>query len=166
MTEYLIGRAWKFGDNIDTDQIYPGQYLPLTDKEEMAKHLMEGVRGRENFRQQMSKGDIIVGGRNFGCGSSREHAAVAIVCSRIAVVIAQSFARIFYRNCVNVALPILECEDANEIEEGDRLEVELGTGNIINLTKTRPLKAKPLHPLEMEIMKAGGLLKYLKNKSE
>lgn len=162
MNEKVMGRAWKFDDNIDTDQIYPGQYLPLTDKEEMAKHVMEGVRGRKNFRQEISKGDIIVGGRNFGCGSSREHAAVAIYYSGISLVIAQSFAHIFYRNCINVALPVLECEDVSEIEEGDQLEVELETGIINNLTKAKILQAKPLHSLEMDILKAGGLIEYLK----
>jgi len=158
------GRAWKFGDDIDTDQIYPGKYLPLTDKAEMAKHAMEGVEGSEKFLKGVKKGDILVALKNFGSGSSREHAAIAIKGAGIDVVIAKSFARIFYRNCINTALPVLELPEADEIEEGDVLEVDVENGDVFNKTKNKRYKAKPVSGLEMEIMKAGGLIPYLKLK--
>ena len=151
---------WKFGDNIDTDQIYPGQYLPITDPQEMAKHAMEGVD--EHFAEKVQKGDILVAGKNFGSGSSREHAPVAIRGAGISVIIASSFARIFYRNAVNIGLPILELEEVDRISEGDDLEVNLLTGEVKNLTTGEILHASPLTGLEMEIMKSGGLINYLK----
>jgi len=156
----LKGKAWRFGDNIDTDQIYPGQYLPITDPKEMAKHAMEGVA--EDFSEKVQKGDIIVAGRNFGAGSSREHAPVAIRGAGISAVIARSFARIFYRNAVNIGLPILELEGVDRISEGDEIEVNLLTGEVHNLTTGKSLHASPVTGLEMEIMKSGGLLNYLK----
>ncbi len=157
------GRVWKFGDEIDTDQIYPGKYLPLTDKREMARHAMEGVPGGECFSRNVKKGDILVAGKNFGCGSSREHAAVAIRGAGITLIIAVSFARIFYRNCVNMALPILELKRAIEIKEGDVLLVDVKTGKIKNKTSGKEYQARPLSGLEMKIMHAGGLLPYLRN---
>jgi len=161
----LRGKAWKFGDNIDTDQIFPGAYLTLTDVEEMGRHAMEGVPGREDFAEKVNKGDIIVAGKNFGCGSSREQAPIAIKGSGISAVIAKSFARIFYRNAVNIGLPILECKDADRIEDGDILEIDLEKGMIKNLSTNKILEATPLTSLEFEIMKAGGLIRYLKRKS-
>ena len=161
----LRGKAWKFGDNIDTDQIFPGAYLTLTDVEEMGRHAMEGVPGREDFAKKVNKGDIIVAGKNFGCGSSREQAPIAIKGSGISAVIAKSFARIFYRNAVNIGLPILECKDADRIEDGDILEKDLERGMIKNLSTNKILEATPLTSLEFEIMKAGGLIRYLKRKS-
>jgi len=161
----LRGKAWKFGDNIDTDQIFPGAYLTLTDVEEMGRHAMEGVPGREDFAKKVNKGDIIVAGKNFGCGSSREQAPIAIKGSGISAVIAKSFARIFYRNAVNIGLPILECKDADRIEDGDILEIDLEKGMIKNLSTNKILEATPLTSLEFEIMKAGGLIRYLKRKS-
>ena len=161
----LRGRAWKFGDNIDTDQIFPGAYLTLTDVEEMGRHAMEGVPGREDFAKKVNKGDIIVAGKNFGCGSSREQAPIAIKGSGISAVIAKSFARIFYRNAVNIGLPILECKDADRIEDGDILEIDLEKGMIKNLSTNKILEATPLTSLEFEIMKAGGLIRYLKRRS-
>jgi len=161
----LRGKAWKFGDNIDTDQIFPGAYLTLTDVEEMGRHAMEGVPGREDFAKKVNKGDIIVAGKNFGCGSSREQAPIAIKGSGISAVIAKSFARIFYRNAVNIGLPILECKDADRIEDGDILEIDLEKGIIKNLSTNKILEATPLTSLEFEIMKAGGLIRYLKRKS-
>ena len=161
----LKGKAWKFGDNIDTDQIFPGAYLTLTDIEEMGRHAMEGVPGKEDFAKKVNKGDIIVAGKNFGCGSSREQAPIAIKGSGAGAVIAKSFARIFYRNAVNIGLPILECKDADRIEDGDILEIDLEKGMIKNLSTNKILEATPLTSLEFEIMKAGGLIRYLKRKS-
>ena len=159
----IRGRAWKFGDNIDTDQIFPGAYLTLTDVEEMGKHAMEGVPGREDFARKVNKGDIIVAGKNFGCGSSREQAPIAIKGCGIGLVIAKSFARIFYRNAVNIGLPIMECKDVDMIEDGDILEVDLESGEIKDIDKNISLKGSPVTSLEFEIMKAGGLIPYLKN---
>lgn len=154
------GRVWRFGDDIDTDQIYPGKYLPLTDKKEMAQHAMEGAEGGSKFLKKMKTGDILVAGRNFGCGSSREHAAVAIKGIGVSVVIAKSFARIFRRNAVNTGLPILVLAD--DIDENDLLEVNTANGEITNKTKGKTYKATPVSQLEFKIMKAGGLLNYLK----
>ena len=160
----LKGRVWKFGDNIDTDQIFPGAYLTLTDVEEMGKHAMEGVPGREDFAKKVNKGDIIVAGKNFGCGSSREQAPIAIKGCGVSMVIAKSFARIFYRNAVNIGLPIMECADVDKIEDGDVLEVDLESGEIKVVSKDLILKGSPVTSLEFEIMKAGGLIPYLKSK--
>jgi 3-isopropylmalate/(R)-2-methylmalate dehydratase small subunit len=156
------GRAWRFGDDIDTDQIYPGKYLPLTDKAAMASHAMEGTDRGEEFISKVSAGDVIVAGKNFGCGSSREHAPVAIKGSGVSVVIAESFARIFHRNCVNTGLPILILANAEELHDEDRLEVDISTGSIKNETRGIELKARTLSPLELDIMESGGLLEYLK----
>ena len=160
----LKGRVWKFGDNIDTDQIFPGAYLTLTDVEEMGKHAMEGVPGKEDFAKRVNKGDIIVAGKNFGCGSSREQAPIAIKGCGISLVIAKSFARIFYRNAVNIGLPIMECKDVDMIDEGDTLEVDLESGEIRDIEKNITLKGSPVTSLEFEIMKAGGLISYLKSR--
>ena len=160
----IRGKAWKFGDNIDTDQIFPGAYLTLTDVEEMGKHAMEGVPGKEDFAKRVNKGDIIVAGKNFGCGSSREQAPIAIKGCGISLVIAKSFARIFYRNAVNIGLPIMECKDVDMIDEGDTLEVDLESGEIRDIEKNITLKGSPVTSLEFEIMKAGGLISYLKSR--
>lgn len=159
------GSVWRFGDDVDTDQIYPGKYLPITDKQQMAKHAMEGAEGGENFIKKVQKGDIIVAGKNFGCGSSREHATVAIKRIGVSVVIAKSFARIFRRNAVNTGLPILELEHIEGIKPGDVLEINLENGKINNVTQNNGYKGKPVSSLEMEIMKAGGLLEYLKREN-
>lgn len=160
----IRGKAWKFGDNIDTDQIFPGAYLTLTDVEEMGKHAMEGVPGKEDFAKRVNKGDIIIAGKNFGCGSSREQAPIAIKGCGISLVIAKSFARIFYRNAVNIGLPIMECKDVDMIDEGDTLEVDLESGEIRDIEKNITLRGSPVTSLEFEIMKAGGLISYLKNR--
>jgi 3-isopropylmalate/(R)-2-methylmalate dehydratase small subunit len=159
----IKGKVWKFGDDIDTDQIYPGKYLPLTDKKEMACHAMEGTDKGDEFLKNVRKGDIIVAGKNFGCGSSREHAPVAIKGIGISVVIAESFARIFHRNCVNTGLPILSLENTDTLDNGDVLEVDVVSGSIKNKTKDVEFQAETLSELELEIMQAGGLLVYLKN---
>ena len=159
----LEGRIWKFGDDIDTDQIYPGKYLPLTDKNEMAHHAMEGTEKGASFLKNVVPGDMIVAGKNFGCGSSREHAPVAISGIGISVVIAESFARIFHRNCVNTGLPILILESTARLNEGDILEVDVTTGTIKNETTHESMQAVTLSRLELDIMAAGGLLSYLKD---
>ena len=157
------GRVWRFGDDIDTDQIYPGKYLPLTDKKEMALHAMEGTDRGDEFIKGVSSGDVIVAGGNFGCGSSREHAPVAIKGIGVAVVIARSFARIFHRNCVNTGLPILLSENIEKLTDGDVVEIDVNSGSIENKTTGETLQAETLSALEIEIMKAGGLLEYLRH---
>lgn len=157
------GRVWKFADDIDTDQIYPGKYLPLTDKREMARHAMEGTVRGEEFLKGVREGDIIVAGKNFGCGSSREHAPVAIKGIGISVVVAESFARIFHRNCVNTGLPILVLQDTKQLHDGDILEIDDTNGKIRNETQQKDFQATTLSALELEIMHAGGLLAYLKD---
>lgn len=164
MRKIVRGRVWRFGDDVDTDQIYPGKYLPLTDKREMARHAMEGVPGSEDFASDVKKGDIVVAGRNFGCGSSREHAPIALREAGVALVIARSFARIFYRNAVNVALPVLESEALGELPDGTELEVDVLSGSAKDLRTSREYGCSRLSGLELDILKAGGLLEYLKKK--
>ncbi len=164
MKKVVKGRVWRFGDDVDTDQIYPGKYLPLTDKAEMARHAMEGVPGREDFPSEVEKGDIVVAGRNFGCGSSREHAPIALREAGVALVVAGSFARIFYRNAVNVALPVLESEALAELPDGTELEVDVLSGRAKDLGTSREYSCSRLSGLELDILKAGGLLEYLKKK--
>jgi len=159
----IRGRIWRFGDDIDTDQIYPGKYLPLTDKQEMAKRAMEGTDRGGEFIKNVKHGEILLAGKNFGCGSSREHAAIAIRGAGISLIIAQSFARIFHRNCVNTALPTLELKQADKIADGDMLEVNLENGEIKDLAQNKTYKAEPISKLEREIINAGGLLAYLKH---
>lgn len=158
----IKGRVWCFGADIDTDQIYPGKYLPITDKQEMARHAMEGAPGGEEFKSNVKQGDIIVAGKNFGCGSSREHATVAIHGIGVSLVIARSFARIFHRNAVNTGLPIIVFDEIEGIKQGDKLEVNIETGKLSNLSQNKVFQGIPITSLEMEIMKAGGLLDYLK----
>ena len=164
MAGVLKGKAWLAGDNIDTDQIYHGQYLPLTDPKEMAKHAMEFVPGFEDFVKEVKPGDIIVAGKNFGCGSSREHAVICLKENGVSCVIALSFARIFYRNAINLGFLLLECEGISSmVKTGDGLEVNLQTGSVKNLTTEKKMQGKPLSGLESEITQKGGLLNYLKS---
>ena len=157
----LKGKAHKYGDNVDTDVVIPGIYLTLTDPRELAKHCMEGIDSE--FAQKVEKGDIIVAGANFGCGSSREHAAIAIKASDISCVIAKSFARIFFRNAVNIGLPLLECpQAAEESEGGDILEVELETGEMLNITRGKIFHAEPYPDFMLELISAGGLIEHTK----
>ena len=156
------GRAWLFGDNIDTDQIYPGKYLPLTDKREMGKVAMSGIEGSEDFAKRVHPGDIVLAGGNFGCGSSREHAVVALREAGVAVVIAPSFARIFYRNAVNLGYPILESDAVRRVKQGDVLEVDADNGVIKDVTTGETIRCTTLTGLEKEISAAGGLIPYLK----
>ncbi|MDH4222220.1 MAG: 3-isopropylmalate dehydratase small subunit [candidate division Zixibacteria bacterium] len=158
------GKTWVTGDDIDTDQIYHGQYLPLTDPEEMKKHAMEFVPGFEKFSQEVKPGEIIAAGKNFGTGSSREHAVICLKENGISCVVAESFARIFYRNAINLGFPLLECPGITKIiKTGEELDVDISTGEVRNLSNDKSLKGHPLSGLELEITEKGGLLKYLKS---
>lgn len=155
----FTGRAWVFGDNVDTDVIIPARYLNTVQPEELALHCMEDID--PNFSKKVKKGDIIVAGKNFGCGSSREHAPIAIKAAGINCVIAKSFARIFFRNAINIGLSVLECEEAAEnIGENELVEVDLENGIIKNLTTGKEFSAKPYPQFLEEIIRAGGLLEY------
>ncbi len=160
----LKGRAWKFGDNISTDHITPGRYYHLrSNLPELAKHVMEDAN--PEFAKKVRAGDFIVAGNNFGCGSSREHAPIVIKLAGVSAVIAKSFARIFYRNAINVGLPVL-IADTDKIDEGDILEVDLSSGIIRNLTKNLEIKAKPIPDVMIKILEAGGLVEYVKEHSD
>ncbi|WP_104721646.1 3-isopropylmalate dehydratase small subunit [Helicobacter mesocricetorum] len=157
----MQGKVWKFGDNIDTDIIIAARYLNTSDESILASHLMEDARA--DFIKEIHKGDIIVGGENFGCGSSREHAPVAIKAAGISAVIAKSYARIFYRNAFNTGLPILEIKEVDSINEGDNLEINLQEGIIKNLTQKTQYTFTPIPPFMLELLKSGGLIPYAKN---
>lgn len=152
--------TWKFGDNIDTDVIIAARYLNTSEPALLAKHVMEDAD--PSFSSKVSKGDIIVAGENFGCGSSREHAPIAIKAAGVDIVIAKSFARIFYRNAFNTGLLILECKDTDKIAEGDKLEVSLDNGSIKNLSKNEEYKFEAMPEFMQELVKAGGLINYAK----
>ena len=155
----MTGTSWRFGDNVDTDVIIPARYLNLSTPEELAQHCMEGIA--PEFASAVRPGDFIVAGDNFGCGSSREHAPLAIKGAGIACVVAKSFARIFYRNAINTGLPILECPEAvQETEQGDKLTLDLGAGKITNVRTGRTYRTSPLPLFIMEIVAAGGLVPY------
>lgn len=156
----IHGRSWKFGDDISTDLIAPGRYFHLrSDLPELAKHVLEDADAE--FAKNVSKGDLIVGGRNFGLGSSREHAPTIIKLSGVSCVIAKSFARIFFRNSINIGLPVIEC-DTDKIAAGDELEVDLGNGVIKDLTKRIELKFAPLPRAMTQILSDGGLVEHIK----
>ena len=152
--------TWKFKDNIDTDVIIAARYLNTSDPAYLAAHVMEDADPA--FSSKVAKGDIIVAGENFGCGSSREHAPIAIKASGVEIVIAKSFARIFYRNSFNTGLLILECKDTDKISEGDKLEVSLDNGIIKNLSKNEEYKFEAMPEFMQELVKAGGLINYAK----
>ncbi|HGE72042.1 TPA: 3-isopropylmalate dehydratase small subunit [Candidatus Poribacteria bacterium] len=159
----LKGKAWKFGDDVNTDEIIPARYLNVTDAKELALHCMEDID--PDFVKKVSSGDIMVAGKNFGCGSSREHAPLVLKTAGISCIIAKSFARIFYRNAINMGYPILECESASlKIAEGDLIEVDLSTGIITNHTKNETYKAKPFPEFMQKIISAGGLMNYVMKK--
>jgi 3-isopropylmalate/(R)-2-methylmalate dehydratase small subunit len=160
----LPGRVWKFGDDVDTDAVIPGRFLILNTPQELAKHAFEGVRSE--FKDQVKPGDIIVAGDNFGCGSSREHAPLALKGAGIRCVIAKSFARIFFRNSINIGVTLLECPDADRISEGDVLEVDEAKGIVVNRTKKETYKINPLPEFLMEIVRSGGLLEYARKMVE
>lgn len=156
------GKAWVFGDNIDTDAIIAARYLSSVDPVELASHLMEDIR--PDFSGLVKKGDLLVAGENFGCGSSREHAPLAIKGAGVSCVIARSFARIFYRNAINIGLPILECpEGLSGIDSGvDRLRVDLEKGLVTMLKTEKSYRAEPFPPFMQEIINRGGLVDYVK----
>lgn len=159
----LRGRVLKFGENVDTDVIIPGKYCNSTDPQEFAKHCMEGIA--PDFHKKVKPGDIIVAGKNFGCGSSREPAPIAIKATGISCIIAKTFARIFYRNAFNVGLPILECADApDQIEEGHEIEVNLDTGEIRDFSLGQSFQAKPIPPFMQDLLRDGGLMNHLARK--
>ncbi len=159
----LKGTAWKFGADVDTDAIIPARYLSSTDPAALASHAMEGIA--PEFHEQVKPGDIIVADKNFGCGSSREHAPLALKAAGVSCVIARSFARIFYRNSFNLGLPLLESAEAAEgVSAGDTLEVDLATGLIKNLTRGAEYQARPIPPFMQELLDDGGLMPHVMKK--
>jgi 3-isopropylmalate/(R)-2-methylmalate dehydratase small subunit len=159
----LRGRvAANFGDNIDTDLIFPGRYLNITDREKTAEHLFE--LAYPDIRDKIRPGDFLVAGKNFGCGSSREQAAAAVKYARAGAVIAVSFARIFFRNSINLGLPVVISQQVSSLQAGDELEIDLASGEIRNVTKGAVAKTAPLDSRAIELLQAGGLIPYLKKK--
>lgn len=158
-----LGKVFKFGDNVDTDVIIPARYLNAPDPAELAKHCMEDID--PEFVNKVSTGDIIVATKNFGCGSSREHAPISIKAAGVSCVIAETFARIFYRNAINIGLPIIECKEASEkIEEGDTVEIDFDNGIIYNKTKDESYKGQAFPEFMQKIIKAEGLINYINQK--
>jgi 3-isopropylmalate/(R)-2-methylmalate dehydratase small subunit len=156
----LRGKAWKFGNDVDTDLIIPARYLNTSDPAELAGHCMEDAD--PTFSSKVKPGDLIVAGKNFGCGSSREHAPIALKAAGVSCVIAKTFARIFYRNAFNIGLPIFEApEAADEISEGNEIGIDAGTGAITNLTTGKTYQATPVPPFMQQIIAAGGLIYYV-----
>ncbi len=159
-----LGKVFKYGDNVDTDVIIPARYLNSSDPAELAKHCMEDID--KEFVNQVKKGDIIVAEKNFGCGSSREHAPISIKTAGVSCVIAETFARIFYRNAINIGLPIIECKEASEkIEAGDEVEIDFDSGKIINKTKNEEYQGQAFPEFMQKIIKAEGLVNYINNKN-
>ncbi len=160
----FIGKTHKYGDNIDTDVIIPARYLTTSDPKELAKCCMEDID--TNFSKIVKEGDIMIAGANFGCGSSREHAPIAIKGCGVSAVIAESFARIFYRNAINIGLPILECKDAAiAIKAGDTVSINLDNGVIKDITTGEEFKAEPFPQFIQELIRVGGLVAYIKEKN-
>jgi 3-isopropylmalate/(R)-2-methylmalate dehydratase small subunit len=155
-----MGRAWKLHDNVNTDEIIPGRFNMTTDRAALAQHCLCEVR--PDFAPQVQPGDVLVGGRNFGCGSSREHAPVAIQGCGVAAVVAPTYARIFYRNAVNIGLPVLTCAEAERIVDGDELEVDPVAGTIVNRTRGETYRVDPLPPFIAQIADAGGILEFIR----
>ena len=161
----IEGRVWKFGDNIDTDIIIPARFLNVSDKTELARHCF--MDHRPDFIEKVHEGDVIVGGSNFGCGSSREHAPLAIKESGVRVIIAKSYARIFYRNSFNIGLPLLESEEAADaLEESDRICVDLKTGKILEKKSGAHFHAKVIPDFMRQIIQSGGLVEYIKKERQ
>ena len=157
------GHVFKYGDNVDTDVIIPARYLNSSDPKELATHCMEDID--KDFVKKVKAGDIIVANKNFGCGSSREHAPIAIKASGVSCVIAETFARIFYRNAINIGLPIIECpEAAKAIEAGDEVEIDFDSGVITNKTKNQTYQGQAFPPFMQKIIAAGGLVNYINDK--
>jgi len=159
-----MGRVYKYGDDVDTDVILPARYIILTEREELARHCMEDID--RSFAGSVRPGDIIVAGENFGCGSSREHAPISIKAAGVRCVIAKSFARIFYRNAINIGLPIIECPEAVDgTRAGDEVRVDLESGGIENMTRNTRYTSQPFPPFIQAIIRANGLVNYTKQKS-
>ena len=156
----ITGKVWRFGDNIDTDLIIAARYLNTSDPHELAKHVMEDADPQ--FFSKLQAGDIIVAGENFGCGSSREHAPIALKAAGVSAVIAKSFARIFYRNAFNMGLPIFELKESDEIIEGNLVTIEMDTGKITNADQNKQYQFSPIPPFMQELLSAGGLINYAK----
>jgi len=162
-TMTLEGRIWKFGSDVDTDAIIPARYLNQSDPKELAKHAMEDER--PEFYREVKEGDLLLAGKNFGCGSSREHAPIALKAAGISCIIAKSFARIFYRNSLNLGLPVLESPEASEaIQDGDQVRIDLATGEVFDLTQNRKFSAKPIPDFMQELLNDGGLIPHLRKK--
>lgn len=160
----IDGKVWRFGKDIDTDLIIAARYLNTSVPQELAKHVMEDAD--PEFVNKMSKGDVIVAGENFGCGSSREHAPIALKAAGVAAVIAPTFARIFYRNAFNMGLPIFELQESDEISEGDEISIDMNNGTITNKTTQKKYNFIPIPPFMQELIDAGGLMKYAQNEIE
>ncbi len=159
----VSGTATVFGDNVNTDAIIPGKYLTILDPLELAKHAMEGLD--KDFAKRAEKGVIVIAGRNFGCGSSREQAPIALKYAGVKCIIAESFARIFYRNAINIGLPVLECQGiSRKVEEGDMIDVDLEKGKVINMSKNQILFGTKLPSFILQILKDGGLIKHLRKR--
>jgi len=156
----ITGNVWKFGDNIDTDLIIAARYLNTSEPSELAKHVMEDAD--PEFISKLKEGDIIVAGENFGCGSSREHAPIALKAAGISAVVAKSFARIFYRNAFNMGLPIFELKECEMIDEGDEISIDLDSGKIEDVTKSSEFSFTPIPPFMQELIASGGLINYAK----
>jgi len=157
----INGKSWKYGDNVNTDEIIPARYLNTTDEKELAAHCMEDID--KDFVKKVSEGDVIIAGENFGCGSSREHAPISIKALGISCVIAKSFARIFFRNSINIGLPIFESVGAvAEISDGDKVKVDINTNIITNLATNKEYSFTPFADEMKDIIKAGGLMEYIK----
>ncbi|MDD4941339.1 MAG: 3-isopropylmalate dehydratase small subunit [Candidatus Omnitrophica bacterium] len=160
----IKGKAHKLGDDINTDDIIAAKYLVSTDPKELGSHCMESIK--PDFVKSVREGDIIVAGKNFGCGSSREHAPVAIKGCGIRAVLAPSFAAIFFRNAINIGLPFLESTEVDKISEGDELEIDLGSGTVRNITRGQTYKTQAFPPFLQELVAQGGLMKYIQKKSK
>jgi len=152
-----MGRAWKFGDDIDTDVIIQGKYLVINDPNELAKHVFENIR--EEFAKEVKENDFVVAGENFGCGSSREHAPLSLKALGVKIV-AKSYARIFFRNAVNIGLPVFECKETDRIDDGDELEIDLTENVLINKTKNERYNITPVPEFLKDIIESGGLVPY------
>ena len=157
----MQGKVWKFGDNIDTDLIIAARYLNTSEPSELAKYVMEDAD--PDFVSKMNRGDIIVAGENFGCGSSREHAPIALKEAGVSAIVAPTFARIFYRNAFNMGLPIFELKESSEINEGDTIKVDMDAGEVINITQAKTYKFTPIPEFMQELVDAGGLISFAKN---
>ena len=161
MEKVIRGKTFVFGKNIDTDQIYPGRYLELTDPEDVVKHVMEGAD--PGFAKEFQPGDIVVASTNFGCGSSREHAAVTLKAAGVGAILADSFGRIFYRNAINLGIPLLVCPHIHDhVKKGDMLKIDLATGQVTNETTGTTTQAQPLSDYVMMILESGGIKPLIK----